>query len=144
MKSAHTFEYDSGNLNVHSFVAKRGDFMCAIIPRLLRSCGPLLCVVVFAGLSASAQGLTSEAPDLGLKIAALTHSIEQMQSELQQSRLEIQQLRDMKRIRRPRLLLMSMPPSARSRKILRRMHPSRASRKTIGRSSMPESKSTSK
>ena len=69
--------------------------MCAIIPRLLRSCAPLLCVVVFAGLSASAQGLTSEAPDLGLKIAALTHSIEQMQSELQQSRLEIQQLRNM-------------------------------------------------
>ena len=69
--------------------------MCATIPRLVRSRGPLLCVVVFAGLSASAQGLTSEAPDLGLKIAALTHSIEQMQSELQQSRLEIQQLRNM-------------------------------------------------
>ncbi|PYU35457.1 MAG: hypothetical protein DMG31_03965 [Acidobacteria bacterium] len=74
--------------------------MYAIIPRLLRSSGPLLCVVVFAGLSASAQGLTSEAPtadraDLGSKIAALTHSIEQMQGELQQSRLEIQQLRNM-------------------------------------------------
>lgn len=73
--------------------------MCAIVERPLRSFVPLLCVVVFAGLSVHAQGLTSQSPadqaDLGLKIAALTRSVEQMQSDLEQSRLEIQQLRDM-------------------------------------------------
>ena len=73
--------------------------MYAIIERPLRSFVPLLCVVLFAGLSIRAQGLTSQSQadqaDLGLKIAALTRSVEQMQSELEQSRLEIQQLRDM-------------------------------------------------
>lgn len=73
--------------------------MCAIIERPLRSFVPLLCVVVFAGLTTRAQGPTNQAPadpaDLGLKIAALTRSVDQMQSELEQSRTEIQQLRDM-------------------------------------------------
>ncbi len=73
--------------------------MCAIIERPLRSFAPLLCVIVLISLSTRAQGLTSQTPadqgDLGLKIEALTHSLGQMQSELQQSRLEIQQLRDM-------------------------------------------------
>jgi hypothetical protein len=100
MKSPHAFEYDSVHLNVHLFVAKRGEPMCAIIERPLRPFAPLLCVVVFAALSARAQGLTNLAPapdqaDLSVKIEVLTHSIEQMQNELEQSRLEIQQLRDM-------------------------------------------------
>ncbi len=74
--------------------------MCAIIERTLRSFAPMLCLVMFAGLSARAQGLAGQLPavgqaDLGAKIEMLTHSIEQMQSELQESRQEIQQLREM-------------------------------------------------
>jgi hypothetical protein len=72
--------------------------MRAIIKQPLRAFLPLMCVVVFAGLSALAQSTKSQAPaenqaDLGAKIEALTHSVAQMQGELEESRSEIQQLR---------------------------------------------------
>ena len=74
--------------------------MRAIIERRLRSFAAVLCVLAFGGLGARAQGIDGQAPaqdqaDLGAKIEVLTRSIEQMQSELAQSRVEIQQLRDM-------------------------------------------------
>lgn len=74
--------------------------MCDILERPLRSLVPLLGAVVFAGLSVHAQNqasavLEGDSADLSAKIDVMTHSIEQMQSELAQSRLEIQQLRDM-------------------------------------------------
>jgi hypothetical protein len=74
--------------------------MRAIIERRLRSLAAVLCVLVLSGLGARAQGISAQAPaqdqaDLGAKIEVLTHSIEQMQSELAQSRVEIEQLRDM-------------------------------------------------
>jgi hypothetical protein len=84
------------------FVAKRGDPMCAIVQRPLRSFVPLLCVVILAAVYAHAQNQTDperkEGPaDLSTEIEVMTHSIEQMQSELTQSRQEIQQLREMLR-----------------------------------------------
>lgn len=69
--------------------------MRAIIERRLRSLAAVLCVLVFCSLSAPAQAPVQDQADLGAKIEVLTHSIEQMQSELAQSRVEIQQLRDM-------------------------------------------------
>ena len=74
--------------------------MRAIIERRLRSFAPVLCILVFSGLAARAQGISGQAPagapaELGAKIEVLTHSIEQMQGELEQSRAEIQQLREM-------------------------------------------------
>lgn len=74
--------------------------MFAIMERTLRALAPMLCLVMFASLSANAQALTSRPPagdpaDLGVKIEMLTRSIQQMQSELQESRQEIQQLREM-------------------------------------------------
>jgi hypothetical protein len=74
--------------------------MCGTMQRPLRPFLPLLCLVAFAALSSRAQSQTSpvskeDPADLGLKIEVLTRSIAQMQSELAQSRLEIQQLRGM-------------------------------------------------
>lgn len=74
--------------------------MCAIIERPLRSFVPLLCFLVLAAVSTRAQSQTNpisneDSADLGLKIEVLTRSIAQMQNELAQSRLEIQQLREM-------------------------------------------------
>jgi len=75
--------------------------MCAIIERPLRSfIAALAGIGMFAGLSVRAQGQTNplaaaDQADLGIKIEALTRSVEQMQSELEKSRSEIQQLRDM-------------------------------------------------
>jgi hypothetical protein len=73
--------------------------MYAIVKRALRPFVPLLWVVFFAGVSARGQGVNPEAlaadADLGLKIQALTRSVEQMQSELERNRSEIQQLREM-------------------------------------------------
>jgi hypothetical protein len=85
---------------VRPFVAKRGDSMSAIIERPLRSFVPLVWIVIFAGVYAHAQSQTDSelkenSADLSAKIQAMTHSMEQMQSELTQSRQEIQQLRDM-------------------------------------------------
>ena len=74
--------------------------MCATIERPLRSFVPLLWVVILAGAYAHAQSQTDPerkegSADLSAKIEVMTHSIEQMQSDLAQSRQEIQQLRDM-------------------------------------------------
>jgi hypothetical protein len=74
--------------------------MCAIVKGPLRLSVRLLFFVVLAALSAHAQNQISSAPkedsaDLGLKIEVLTRSIGQMQTELEQSRLEVQQLREM-------------------------------------------------
>jgi hypothetical protein len=70
--------------------------MRAIIERRLRSFAPVVCVLVFGGLSARAQGPGAQAPaDLAAKIEVLTHSIQEMQGELEESRAEIQQLREM-------------------------------------------------
>ena len=71
--------------------------MCAIIESPLRSFVRLLCIVVFAALSTRAQNQIKpeDSEDLGSKIEVLTRSIAQMQNELAQSRLEIQQLREM-------------------------------------------------
>src|ERR1700732_5386021 len=85
---------------IRPFVARRGDPMCAIIERPLRSFMPLLWIVIFAGAYAHAQSQTDSelkegSADLSAKIEVMTHSIEQMQNELTQSRQEIQQLRDM-------------------------------------------------
>ena len=59
-----------------------------------------LCAMVLVVLPACAQGPATQSPtenqtELGAKIDALAHSIERMQSELQQSQAEIQQLREM-------------------------------------------------
>src|SRR5438309_2649707 len=85
---------------VRPFVGKRGAPMRPIIERPLRSLVPAVCAVLFAAASARAQGQANPAPaenrtDLGVKIEVLTRSIEQMQGELEQSRLEIQELRGM-------------------------------------------------
>src|SRR5580700_4906532 len=74
--------------------------MRAIIERPLRSFAALLCALVFAGSGARGQEITSQSPaagqpDLGEKIEMLTRSIDRMQTELEQSRAEIQQLREM-------------------------------------------------
>jgi hypothetical protein len=74
--------------------------MFAIFERPLHSLLPLLGLVVFAALSANAQNQASPvreetSADLSAKIDVMTHSIEQVQNELAQSRREIQQLRDM-------------------------------------------------
>jgi hypothetical protein len=74
--------------------------MRAITEKPLRSFVPVLCVVLFASLSASAQGPTNATPaenqaDLGGRLDVLTHSMEQMQGELEQARHEIQELRGM-------------------------------------------------
>ena len=70
--------------------------MRAIIERRLRSFAPVVCVLLFGGLTARAQGPGGQAPaDLGAKIEVLTQSIQEMQGELEQSRAEIQQLREM-------------------------------------------------
>jgi hypothetical protein len=86
--------------SIRPFVAERGDSMCATIERPLRSFVPLLWVVILAGAYAHAQSQTDPerkegSADLSAKIEVITHSIEQMESELAQSRQEIQQLRDM-------------------------------------------------
>src|SRR5690348_8554989 len=96
----HTFDYDSVHGNIYPSPARRGDLMRAIIERQLCSFAPVMCVLIFGGLAARAQGIAGQSraenqQDLGAKIELLTHSIEQMQSELEQSRVEIQQLRDM-------------------------------------------------
>src|SRR5260370_2909409 len=95
---AHAFGYDGVHLNLHAVVAERGEFMRAIIERQLRLFAPLFLILVFAVFVARAQEKTSQPPGedraaLGAKIEVLTHSIELMQSELEQSRAEIQQLR---------------------------------------------------
>jgi len=78
--------------------------MRAILQQPLRSLWPSLCLVAFAVLPACAQGPASQPPaesqaelraNIEAKIDALTHSIEQMQGQLQQSQAEIQQLREM-------------------------------------------------
>jgi hypothetical protein len=74
--------------------------MRPIIERPLRSFVPAVCAVLFAVSSASAQGQANPVPaenrtDLAVKIEVLTRSIEHMQGELEQSRLEIQELRGM-------------------------------------------------
>lgn len=74
--------------------------MRAIIEKPIRSSVSLLCVVLFAGLSARAQGQANpisaeNQADLGARLEVLTHSIEQMQGELEQARQEIQALRGM-------------------------------------------------
>ena len=74
--------------------------MRPIIERQLRLFAPLFFILVFAVFVARAQEKTSQPPAedraaLGAKIEVLTHSIALMQSELEQSRAEIQQLRDM-------------------------------------------------
>jgi hypothetical protein len=74
--------------------------MCATIERPLRSFVPLLWVVILAGVYAHAQSQADPerkegSADLSARIEVMTHSIEQMQSDLTQSRQEIQQLRDM-------------------------------------------------
>jgi hypothetical protein len=74
--------------------------MRAILQQPLRLFWPSLCLVAFAVLPACAQGPASQSPaesqaELGAKIDALTHLIEQMQGQLQQSQAEIQQLREM-------------------------------------------------
>ena len=74
--------------------------MRAILQQPLRWFGLSLCVVVFAVFPVCAQGPASQSPpesqaELGAKVDALTHSIEQMQSELARSQTEIQQLREM-------------------------------------------------
>jgi len=74
--------------------------MCATIERPLRSFVPLLWVVILAGTYAHAQSQTDSerkegSADLSAKIEVMTRSIGQMESELAQSRQEIQQLRDM-------------------------------------------------
>src|SRR5256885_17152968 len=85
---------------VPRFVAKRGDPMRAITEKPLRSFAPVLCLVLFASLSVGAQGQTNPTPaekqaDLGGRLDVLTHSMEQMQGELEQARQEIQELRGM-------------------------------------------------
>jgi len=78
--------------------------MRAILRHPFRLFWPSLCLVAFAVLPACAQGPASPSPaesqaELGAKIEAeidaLTHSIEQMQSQLQQSQADIQHLREM-------------------------------------------------
>jgi len=74
--------------------------MRPIIERPLRSFVPAVCAVLFAALSASAQGQTNPVrgenqADLGVRIEVLTRSIQQMQGQLEESRLEIQELRRM-------------------------------------------------
>jgi hypothetical protein len=86
--------------SIRPFVAERGDSMCATIERPLRSFVPLLWVVILAGVYAHAQSQADPerkegSADLSARIEVMTHSIEQMESELTQSRQEIQQLRDM-------------------------------------------------
>src|ERR1700733_13747482 len=86
------------------FIATEECLMRAILQQPLRSLWPSLCLVAFAVLPACAQGPASQPPaesqaglgaNIEAKIDALTHSIEQMQGQLQQSQAEIQQLREM-------------------------------------------------
>jgi hypothetical protein len=72
--------------------------MCTIIRKPACALLSLVCVGVFAGLSARAQAPGSQTlpegqADLSSKIEALTRSVEHMQIELEESRSEIQRLR---------------------------------------------------
>lgn len=74
--------------------------MRATMDYLVRSLVPVLSIMVLTSLSGRAQDETNQRAiqgdaGLGPKIEALTRSVEQMQAELQESRIEIQQLREL-------------------------------------------------